>query len=262
MSSSAEASVAVARRFVAFRGLPEHPLFPQIHGRIVYGQSAYKVARWIQLMVGPDDPLGPDNLRLESLERRLRRYRALLPAHAMLKQSYLDGLTKGIEFQVDVVNELSALVYYQKLRLSQIAAKEKDFPLGIPLEQQGKEVARLADLLVKLRDSQIILGIVPGRSPGMVKLDHTSIQVDQQLGGGGDLFPSDPLSAFLARHPDAIPDVMEALDTVGRPLLDGTDGARPSRDMDDTQATASRSPSLLVEDDVNDVDEHPLLGNP
>jgi hypothetical protein len=153
----------IANRFGKLRDLPEHPLFAHIHGRLAMGEPPYAVARWVQATVPPEDPYSPSSMPLLPLNSRLRRYAALLPAGAKVPRSYLEELTKGLLIEIDVAAELAAAIVYQKQRISQFAPHERDLPLGMTSEQQRKEVVTLTDLLVKMRDTQIALGIVPRR---------------------------------------------------------------------------------------------------
>jgi hypothetical protein len=196
---------AVAIRFSHFRALPDHQLFMAIHDRIVAGESLWPLARWVHASVPPDDPLGTGMIDIDHLYRMLKRYKAMLPPHLFLPPTYLAEVTKGVQVHIDVVPELAALIRYQQLRISQFAGKEKDWPLGITSEQQRKEVGTLADLLMKMRDTQIALGVLPGVLPGTPVMN-------QVIAVGADFGDDDPLSRFLANNPQAIPLVMDAFD--------------------------------------------------
>jgi len=207
IGQSLEGGVLLARRFAGLARLPEHPMFTAIHGRLVAGESPYHLARWIQGQVPLDDPLGSASIKVGSLERKLRRYRALMPQHMLIPPTHIDSLMKGALLEIDVVREFTGLILYQKQRIEQFASKEKDWPLGMTSEQQRKEVLTLAQLLKDMRDTQIALGVVPGVLPG------TSV-MNQVIAVGADFNEGDPLSHFLAENPQAIPRVMEALDAV------------------------------------------------
>jgi hypothetical protein len=183
--------------------LPEHRLFPAIHGRLVAGESPYHLARWIQSQVPLDDPLGSATITGDSLERKLRRYRALMPQHMLIPPTHIDSLMRGSFLEIDVVREFTGLILYQKQRIEQFASKEKDWPLGITSEQQRKEVLTLAQLLKDMRDTQIALGITPGTLPNQITVTSEGPDHDVQ---------QDPLSLFLASNPQAIPMVMGALE--------------------------------------------------
>ena len=218
---------AVAIRFSHFRALPDHPLFMPIHDRIVAGESLWPLARWVHASVPPDDPLGTATIDIDHLYRMLGRYKKMLPAHLFLPPTYLAEVTKGVQVHIDVVPELAALIRYQQLRISQFAPKEKDWPLGITSEQQRKEVGTLADLLMKMRDTQIALGMLPGVLPG------TRI-TNQVISVGADVSDdSDPLSQFLANNPQAIPKVMEALDRLVAEAAEERDAQRTAGDSID-----------------------------
>ena len=80
--------------------------------------------------------------------------------------------------------ELAAAIVYQKQRISAFAENEKSFPLGMTSEQQRKEVVTLVDMLVRMRDTQIALGLVPqieaaptGRIQGAASMAMPSAQI-------------------------------------------------------------------------------------
>lgn len=195
---------AVAIRFAHLRALPDHPLFLEIHDRIVAGEQLWRLARWVHASVPSDDPLGTGMIDIAHLYRMLKRYQSMLPPHLFLPPTYLAQVTKGVRIHIDVIPELAALIRYQQLRISQFAPKEKDWPLGITSEQQRKEVMTLADLLMKMRDTQIALGVTPGALPSPYPSDQLNVSVYE--------IQTDPLSQFLANNPSAIPQVMDALD--------------------------------------------------
>jgi hypothetical protein len=207
---SIDAGARVANRFAKLRDLPEHPLYPQIHARLAMGENPFSVSKWVQAVVPPEDPYSPASMPLMTLNSRLRRYSALLPVTAKVPKSHLDELTKGLALEIDVVAELAGLIYYQKVRISQFAGNEKDFPLGITAEQQRREVLTLADLLMKMRDTQIALGLVPGNlGPQINVSSSTSIfgaSVDDEVLG------SDPFTRLLLDNPQAISIVMSGID--------------------------------------------------
>jgi hypothetical protein len=99
---------------------------------------------------------------------------------------------------------------HQKVRISQFAENEKNFPLGITAEQQRREVITLADLLMKMRDTQIALGLVPRNlGPQINVSSSTSIfgaSVDDEVLG------SDPFTRLLLDNPQAISIVMSGID--------------------------------------------------
>jgi len=179
-------------------------MFMEIHDRIVAGQPIWRIAKWVQAQVPLDDPLGVGTISPEALYKKLRRYRLMLPDVLFLPPTYLAEVTKGVQVHIDVVPELAALIRYQQLRISQFAPKEKDWPLGITSEQQRREVITLADLLMKMRDTQIALGMLPGVLPSPYPSDQPNVSIYE--------IQTDPLSQFLANNPSAIPQVMDALD--------------------------------------------------
>ena len=180
-----------------------------------------RVARWVQATVPPEDPYSRASMPLNS---RLRRYAALLPATATVPRSYLDGVTKGLQIEIDVIAELANAIYYQKQRISQFAEYEKSLPLGMTSEQQRREVHELTNLLVKMLDAQIALGLVPANlAPPMNATGsvHGAGFDDDRLG-------ADPFTRFLLDNPGAIPHVMSGIDRVvaeAQMIGDETEGA-------------------------------------
>ena len=224
IGQSLEAGVLLARRFARLARLPEHPLFSAIHGRLIAGESPYHLARWIQGRVPFDDPLGCGSIQVDSLERKLRRYKALMPRNMLIPATHIDNLLNGAFPEIDVLRELTGLILYQKQRIDQFAGKEKDWPLGITSEQQRREVMALAQLLKDMRDTQIAFGVVPGVLPSPYPSDQPTVSVYE--------IQTDPLSQFLANNPSAIPQVMDAFD---RLIIEGKAKER------DAQQTAADS---------------------
>lgn len=136
---SIDAGAHIAQRFGQLRDLPEHPMYALIHARLAMGEPPFAVAKWVEKTVPPEDVFSPACMPLMSLDGRLRRYAALLPATAKVPRSYLDQLTKGLAIDVNVVAELASAIVYQKQRISQFAEGEKSFPLGMTSEQQRRE---------------------------------------------------------------------------------------------------------------------------
>jgi len=195
----------MAYRFARLKDLPEHPMFALIHARLAMGESPFATAKWVQAVVPPEDRYSPASMPLMTLNSRLRRYAAMLPATGKLPRSYLDDLIKGLQIEINVMSELAAAIVYQKQRISQFAESEKSFPLGTTSEQQRKEVMTLVDMLVRMRDTQIALGLVPQISgTGSV----------QGAGFDDDRIGADPFTRFLLDNPQAIPHVMAGLDRV------------------------------------------------
>ena len=235
----AHQGMSIAARFQRLKDLPEHSLFFRIHARLVAGKSPWRTAQWVQATVPPDDPLGCESIRLKSLANKLSRYRALLPPALLLPDSFIDMLVHRAEIDIDVMQELAALIVYQKQRISQFAAQEREFPFTV--EQQRREVLTLAELLKQMRDTQISLGVVPGALRPQFSFTQTNVNIGADV---EDL--SDPLSRFLAENPEAIPRVMEALDRVVLSLAAGdvvegeTLSPEPDCDTRDADGTTRR----------------------
>ena len=57
-----EPELSIARRFARFKDLPEHPLFPRIHGKIVAATPTWPVAEkasWARPVGPPSEPEPP-----------------------------------------------------------------------------------------------------------------------------------------------------------------------------------------------------------
>ena len=239
VGQSLEAGVLLARRFGNLTALPEHPLFPAIHGRLIAGEGPYRLARWIQGQVPIDDPLGSGTIQVRSLEQKLRRYKALMPRHMLAPVTHLDEVMLGAEIEIDVVKELGALIRYQKQRIDQFAKNEKTFPLGMTSEQQRKEVVTLRALLATMRDTQIALGLVPGTLPNTMSISQTTLTV----ASADDQFDDDPLSRFLSDYPAAIPYFFEGLDAAMARAAEVIDGQTPDVHGDGSAGPTPRGPS-------------------
>lgn len=208
---SIDAGAHIANRFGKLRDLPEHPLFPQIHARLAMGEPPFAVSKWVRATVPLEDPYSPASMPLMTLNSRLRRYSAMLPATSKVPRSYLDSLTKGLLIEINVVGELAQNIYYQKQRISQFAEQERLLPLGRTSEQQRKEVVTLTDMLVRMRDTQIALGLAPGYlSPQIGVSGNTNMLAISEI--EFDMPASDPLTRFLEGNPSAISMVMAAID--------------------------------------------------
>jgi hypothetical protein len=202
---SIDAGARIAQRFGQLRDLPEHPLFALIHARLAMGASPFATAKWVQATVAPEDPYSPVLKPLMTLNSRLRRYAAMLPATAKVPRSYLDDLTKGLQIETNVVAELASAIYYQKQRISQFAPREKDFPLGITAEQQREEVVTRPRFHAHAA-ARSPLGDRPGNHAGDHRVVRSLFLGRRQLprsggdiGGGRRQAPGDPDKPAVCR---------------------------------------------------------------
>jgi len=81
-------------------------------------------------------------------------------------------------------------------------------------EQQRKEVVTLVDMLVRMRDTQIALGLVP-------QIAAAPTGGVQGAGFDDDALGADPFTRFLLDNPQSIPHVMAGLDSVVAGLIEG-----------------------------------------
>ena len=206
----------IAGRFQRLKDLPEHPLYPQVHARLACGESPWMVARWLQTVLPAEDRYSAASMPFMTLMHRLKRYAALLPPAARIPKSYLDGLVNGLPIQINVMADLAAAIVYQKQRIGQFAEDEKNLPMGVPSEQQRKEVHELTDMLMKMMNAQIALGLVPANlAPRMNATGSV-----QGAGFDDDRLGADPFTKFLLDHPQAISHVMGGLDRVVADLIE------------------------------------------
>jgi hypothetical protein len=206
----------IAGRFQRLKDLPEHPLYPQVHARLACGESPWMVARWLQSVLPDEDRYSAASMPFMTLMHRLKRYAALLPPAARIPKSYLDGLVNGLPIQINVMADLAAAIVYQKQRIGQFAEDEKNLPMGVPSEQQRKEVHELTDMLMKMMNAQIALGLIPANlAPRMSATGSV-----QDAGFDDDRLGADPFTRFLLDHPQAISHVMGGLDRVVADLVE------------------------------------------
>lgn len=222
-----EAAIWTARRSRFFRRLYEHPKFVEIFGYLRRGVPVTRVARWLQQSVPPSDPLGSGTMNAKALERTLYRFRSLLPegtidSTAFMKQFILLGES------VDVLEEMDALIRYQRWRIEQKAESERDFP--VPLEAIGKEVDRLREALAaRATIQQVLLGKVPGTA----QITQQFLTVSPQ---------EDDLDRLMREQPERIPEVMSLIDQMDKILSNSPKqvGSGPGTDVaDGPQAAAA-----------------------
>ena len=146
-------------RVSRFRALVEHPLFSQIYGHIVNGQSPMRIAAWVQANVPADDPFGTDNLTYPALWRRLYRFRDALPPETVIVGGYINKFASA-EASLDVLDEFDTLIRLQRARISRFAEREASLPT--PQEQVRREIDTLGQLLQRRLTVAIALGLHPG----------------------------------------------------------------------------------------------------
>jgi hypothetical protein len=219
-----DAGAHIAGRFQRLKDLPEHPLYPQVHARLACGESPWMVARWLQSVLPDEDRYSATSMPFMTLMHRLRRYAALLPPAARIPKSYLDELVRGLPIQINVMADLAAAIVYQKQRIGQFAEDEKNLPMGMTSEQQRKEVHELTDMLMKMMNAQIALGLIPANL--VPRMNATGSVQGAGFDDGG--LGADPFTRFLLDNPRAIPHVMSGIDRVvaeAQVIGDETEGA-------------------------------------
>jgi hypothetical protein len=190
-----------------YRTLVRHPLFNEIYGRLVAGESPMRVANWLQSAVPPDDIFGVESIKYLSLTRRLYRFRDALPPAVLLGRSYIDEMYQSAEASVDVLNEFDTLIRLQKERISAFAQKEKDFP--VPLEQVRREIATLGELLERRRETAIAFGF-HGASHTVVmgnQIMQVAVQAGAQPSAAGRKY-----AEIMQDQPEKVADMTELFD--------------------------------------------------
>ncbi len=199
----------LGQRIGRFRPITEHPLFPELYARLVVGASPYRLAAWIQNAVPDDDPLGRRTMTYRALVLRLYRFRRLLPAGVLLARGYIEETFGRLDVGTDVITEIDTLIRYQKERISSKAEFELSLPL--PLEQIGREIDRLRELLVARR-------IMSGAISPADMVDRRTTMRDKEPPSNGQT-----ITAFLTANPSKVPAVVAILEQFEK--LIGGDGS-------------------------------------
>jgi hypothetical protein len=197
-----------------FKSLVEHPLFPQVFGRMVAGESILRVTAWAMSAVPVGDPVF-GTASFDALSRRLYRFRAALPEHVVFARTYLDEKFGGsIESTLDVISEFDAAIRLQKDRVGRFVEKEKAFP--VPLEQVRREIGTLGVLLASRRDTAIVFGmhgpnaVVPNTPLSLTQINVTSTQ---PTGAGRRL------AEMMQERPEIVGSVSALLDELSNVMV-------------------------------------------
>jgi len=194
-------------RVSRFRPLIEHPLFSQIYGRIVNGESPMRIAAWVQANVPADDPFGVGRIKYAALWRRLYRFRDALPPETVIVGGYINKFASA-EASLDVLNEFDTLIRLQRDRISKFA--EKETGLSGPLEQVRREIDTLGQLLARRLSVAIALGLHPGVADPSRPLYVGGTTVEVNVGG-----PTPEARRYadlLEERPELVVSVTELLD--------------------------------------------------
>ncbi len=211
-------------RVSRFRSLVEHPLFSQIYGRIVNGESPMRIAAWVQSSVPADDPFGVGRITYPALWRRLYRFRDALPPSTIIQAGYINQFASA-EASLDVLTEFDTLIRLQRARISRYAEQEVGLP-G-PREQVRREIETLGQLLARRLSVAIALGLHPGvvdPSRPLV-VGGTTVQVNI----GSPTPAARRYAELLAERPELVVTMTELFDRLDG-VIEGTvvdGGARP-----------------------------------
>ena len=206
-----------------FRSLIEHPLFSQIYGRLINGESPMRIAAWVQASVPPEDPFGPNQITYTALWRRLYRFRDALPPETVIVGGYINKFASA-EASLDVLTEFDTLIRLQRARVSKFA--EKEAGLSGPLEQVRREIETLGQLLTRRLSVAIALGLHPGVvDPSRpMYVGGTTVQVNV----GSPTPEARRYAELLEERPDLVVSMTELFDRLdgiieGRVVGDGTE---------------------------------------
>lgn len=151
----------------AFKRLHElpKPTVAEVDQRLLAGEPASAVAKWLQTELQVFTDLKP-----ESLKKNLERYRA-----TDLKDRVLEDLKSGgkgkstaaLAKRLHALDEMEALVAIQKGRLNKVLLKETELPHGILLKSASDEARLLKETLVELGKLQLETGVLT-RAPKKV----------------------------------------------------------------------------------------------
>ncbi|MGV0985089.1 MAG: hypothetical protein ACOYB2_11070 [Limnohabitans sp.] len=206
------AALWLGSRVRRYRTLVEHPLFSQVYGRIVSGESPMRVAAWFQSAVPVDDVFGVGTISFDALSRKLYRFKEALPPGVLLARTYLDEKFGSYEASIDVLSEFDTLIRLQKDRIGAFAQKEKDFP--VPLEQMRKEIATLGELLERRRETAIAFGLHPGAYRQPIVIGGTSVQVAVGQVNVGPSVAARRYAEVMQARPDIVAGATELLDAL------------------------------------------------
>ena len=194
-------------RVSRFRSLIEHPLFSQIYGRIVNGESPMRIAAWVQASVPADDPFGVSQITYSALWRRLYRFRDALPPETVIAAGYINRFASA-EASLNVLTEFDTLIRLQRARISKFA--EKETGLSAPQEQVRREIETLGQLLARRLSVAIALGLHPGAlDPSRpLYVGGTTVQVNV----GGPTPEARRYAELLEERPELVVSMTELFD--------------------------------------------------
>lgn len=169
-----------------------------------------------------------------TLLSRMYRLRRMLPEAMTVELTRLDEKHRRHGAGVDVIEEMDALVRYQKSRVATFMDTEASFQ--VPVEQQRREVLTLMQLLKDRRDTAVMMGL----HPGVTLTPETVIDARQVHVTVGQ----STLEQLLDANPSAIPMVMNLFD--GLEALDGPEqGGGDRGDAADDPGATSGDPASV-----------------
>lgn len=143
-----------------YRRYARHYLWRHLLARLLAGESPWRTAIWVQDAIGADDELfGSAHVSADAFGKRLHRIRRLLPKAAVLPQRVVHTLLDEVDEKKDTLRELYGLCRLQEQRLGYLHGTEQ--ALGLPLEQQRREIVAYARILREIALVQVALGVVP-----------------------------------------------------------------------------------------------------
>lgn len=174
-------SDGLVHREPRYRRYSRHRMWMPLLARLLGGASPWATAYWMQQSLPPGDELfGSDRLSADALGKRLVRIQRLLPKTSVLPPSTVQILLEDTERQVNVLRELTALCIVHRQRIDALNIRERE--LGMPLEQQRREVKAYARTLTQIFALQLALGIAREHSPFVANRGAPSRNDHQRAG--------------------------------------------------------------------------------
>jgi len=142
----------------AFKRLRSLYCFDEMDKKVKAGVSVEEIARWLQ-----EDLLQLQDVKRETLVRQLYRYKASLPPGQIVTAPplYLKKAIEKLKRGVNEIEELEHLYLFQLKRISIDAETEEK--INKLFSGTAREIQLAADLLVKMLDKKMELGLIDKR---------------------------------------------------------------------------------------------------
>ena len=139
----------------AFKDLKAMPCFDEFDKKVKAGIALEEIGRWLQ-----EDMFQQMDIKLESLVRKLYRYKSSLPPAEIVKEPPV-YVQKAIEKMARGVNEIEELEKLYLLQLKRISIDaETESKINKLFSSTGGEIKIAADLLNSMLQKKMELGIM------------------------------------------------------------------------------------------------------